>query len=230
MSQFIVEIANTSDDAFRTAALLGLPATWSEYMDAIQRARVDGLYVAKLCDYKEGSIAEYIREPVDLPELNLLAQHLDALSEDEAVLFHVIATREAIKEKDRRITTDRLINIAHSLDGCHLFYGIKNDAQIGRFLHENDLVEGDAEDSLHVEQNIKRFGDNYAAILGREHREQNNGIVFNEGYVIPDEIKDIYAPLSREPFQEPTKPLTLELSNGQGKNTPYTCLMIRFWS
>lgn len=83
---FEVEISNRGPRGYETAALLKMPATWGEFNDALQKARIED---GRCCQNEltrieyPGIQREMIGDNVDLYELNLLAQRLSELSKDE---------------------------------------------------------------------------------------------------------------------------------------------------
>lgn len=83
---FEVEISNKSPKGYETATVLKMPATWAEFQDALEKARIKD---ARDC-HNELTRIEYpgiqrgmIGDNVNLYELNLLAQRLTMLSEDD---------------------------------------------------------------------------------------------------------------------------------------------------
>ena len=83
---FEVEISNKTPKGYETATTLEMPATWAEFHDALEKARVKD---ARDC-HNELTKIEYpgiqrgmIGDNVNLYELNLLAQRLAMLSEDD---------------------------------------------------------------------------------------------------------------------------------------------------
>ena len=83
---FEVEISNRGPRGYETAALLKMPATWGEFNDALQKARIED---GRCCQNEltrieyPGIQREMIGDNVDLYELNLLAQRLSELSKDD---------------------------------------------------------------------------------------------------------------------------------------------------
>lgn len=83
---FEVEIRNNGPKGYETAVSLRMPATWSEFHDALQKARIkDGrscgnelLYVGY-----DGLQRGMIGRNINLYDLNLLAQRLTALTPEE---------------------------------------------------------------------------------------------------------------------------------------------------
>lgn len=83
---FEVEISNKTPKGYETATTLEMPATWAEFHDALEKARIKD---ARDC-CNELTRIEYpgiqrgmIGDNVNLYELNLLAQRLAMLSEDD---------------------------------------------------------------------------------------------------------------------------------------------------
>ena len=83
---FEVEISNGSPKGYETATVMELPASWAEFNDALQKARIkDG----RSCKNEltgihcKGLQRGMIGENVNLYDLNLFAQRLAILTEDQ---------------------------------------------------------------------------------------------------------------------------------------------------
>ena len=97
---FEVEIRNNGPKGYETAVSLRMPATWSEFHDALQKARIkDGrscgnelLYVGY-----DGLQRGMIGRNINLYDLNLLAQRLTLLNASQAVVLDTNIPAESIE-------------------------------------------------------------------------------------------------------------------------------------
>ena len=83
---FEVEISNNSPKSYETATTMRMPATWAEFNDAIQKARIADARVCKnelIRIHYPGITGGLIGTDNNLYDLNLLAQRLAALTEDQ---------------------------------------------------------------------------------------------------------------------------------------------------
>lgn len=83
---FEVEISNGSPKGYETATVMKMPATWSEFNDALQKARItDGRFCKNelTCIRYGGLRRGIIGDNVNLYDLNLFAQRLATLTEDQ---------------------------------------------------------------------------------------------------------------------------------------------------
>lgn len=119
---FEVEISNKTPKSYETATVLKMPATWAEFHDALQKARIND---ARDC-HNELTRIEYpgiqrgmIGENVNLYELNLLAQRLAILSEDDRMGLDGLLQIEGGRYIGP-IPLPRLINLTYNADICLL--------------------------------------------------------------------------------------------------------------
>ena len=115
---FEVEISNRGPRGYETAALLKMPATWGEFNDALQKARIED---GRCCQNEltrieyPGIQREMIGDNVDLYELNLLAQRLSELSKDDQMGMDGLLQIEKIHSTGP-ISLPRLINLTFNAD------------------------------------------------------------------------------------------------------------------
>ena len=94
---FEVEISNDGPRGYETATELELPATWAEFHDALEKARITdgsccGIEATEI-HHKEISEAD-LGKVKNLYELNLFAQRLSMLEEDQACGFEGLLQME----------------------------------------------------------------------------------------------------------------------------------------
>lgn len=133
---FEVEISNRGPRGYETAALLKMPATWGEFNDALQKARIED---GRCCQNEltrieyPGIQREMIGDNVDLYELNLLAQRLSELSKDDQMGMDGLLQIEKIHSTGP-ISLPRLINLTFNADICLLAPQVSNTQELGGLL------------------------------------------------------------------------------------------------
>lgn len=126
MREFEVEISRPGEFGILTSSTLELPATWVEYQDAMEKARITDdrvIYEVELCGTRWSCLENRIPAPIYLPELNLLAQRLAGLSSQQNAIFDAMVSIEAKQSKRNTIPLPRLINFTYSLDNCRVAPG-----------------------------------------------------------------------------------------------------------
>ncbi|MDL2293794.1 hypothetical protein LJC60_04100 [Ruminococcaceae bacterium OttesenSCG-928-D13] len=218
MREFEIEISRPGTFGALTSATLELPATWAEYNDAMQKARITDdrvIYEVEICDIKRRSLQGRIGAPVHLPELNLLAQRLAELPQHQSSIFDAMVSIEAQKNHNDKIPLPRLINFTHSLDSCHVAPGMRNDVSLGRWLFENDMLPQEVHDFAAArifwgsETEDERFG-----LIGARHRQRENGVFSSVGYVEVEAIQEVYTPGNTVYFHRSDAPVVLSVSKG----------------
>ena len=116
---FEVEISNRTPKGYEAATVLEMPATWAEFHDALEKARIKD--ARDCCNeltriWYAGITGDMIGEDVNLYELNLLAQRLAALSEDDWMGLNGLLQIEAA-QRDGPIPPPRLCCICRSCLG-----------------------------------------------------------------------------------------------------------------
>ncbi len=196
---------------------LNLPATPYELLDALDALRLDReSRVNFMVDeyYRFSSLAHFLSKPSDLYELNALAQKLSELDDRQAAAFEGLLEIESQILKEAPYGLPDLIDIAYSTGCCHVVDGIENDAELGRFCAENDLVPGTEAlpdtvfELLDFEQ------------IGREHRLSEGGVLVERdaehsgGYVERhSDLVRVYQDLDLTP-RAPDYTILLEVSKG----------------
>ena len=130
---FEVEISNKTPKGYETATVLKLPATWAEFHDALEKARIND---ARDC-HNELTRIEYpgiqrgmIGDNVNLYELNLLAQRLTMLSEDDRMGLDGLLQIES-RQHIGPIPLPRLINLTYNTDICTLAPYVSDIQELG---------------------------------------------------------------------------------------------------
>ena len=162
-------------------AELGLPASDYEMLDLMERLRLEPgqppyLEILRY-DEKYDYLEKCIQDLPDIYQLNALARKLaEFTSSQDMASFEGLVGKE-MENGDESIELSRLIDFAHSTDCCYVAEGAETDFQLGKFLVENDFIEeanGLSESMLA----LLDFGK-----IGREHREQEDGVYTSFGYV-----------------------------------------------
>jgi hypothetical protein len=171
MTEFTVEISQPGSSGALTSATLELPATWAEYTDAMEKARITDDYrmdyTVELCDCRRLYLQDKIPQPIHLLELNLLAQRLDGLSRRQSGIFDAMVIIEGKKNGSVPIPLPRLINFTHSLDNCRVAYGVTTDEALGKWLYENDMLSDNEHETALFKKWESAYADRYFALLAK---------------------------------------------------------------
>ena len=123
-----------------------LPATAMQIEDALQKARItdsyDDMTVSIInCPYLPELTNTRIYG-VSIKELNLFANRVTMLSENEIIALNGIFLNQNAQEKyDDRISMKELINLTYGLQEVPVVKNISTDKQLGQFVIDNDLNE-----------------------------------------------------------------------------------------
>lgn len=222
---FEAEIRNDSPRGYETATTLKLPATWAGFNDALQKARIeDGRHCRnELTKIRyEGIVKSMIGEDVDLYDLNLLAQRLAALTEDQKVGMDALLKME----RERRagpIPLERLINLTYHTDICALAPQVSNHQELGAFLYENGMLSDEAIALLDTMEQGSDLQKRLLELLGEQHQEEHGGVFTSRGYAeLGGDIKDTYASLPGEAacFHR-SAPVVLKVTKGYFDDPSY---------
>lgn len=117
---FEVEISNGGPKGYETAITLKLPATWAEFHDALQKARITdgrncGIELTR--SWWAGLSPDLIGNARNLYELNLFAQRLTMLIAEELLCLDVLLKMEQA-QSTKAIPLPKLINLTFNT-GCH---------------------------------------------------------------------------------------------------------------
>ena len=187
---------------------LDLPASDYEMLDLMERLRrepgqppyVEVLKIREEYNYLDKCLPEL----PDIYQLNSLARKLAEFAfVQEMVAFEGMVGKE-MQKGSVPIRLTRLIDFAHSTDCCVIAENTMTDYQLGKFLVDNDFIEeaSDLPDSaLALLDYVK---------IGREHREQTDGVYTGFGYV--ERQSEIHCVSKAMDFQ-PRKPSYTVLLN-----------------
>lgn len=215
---FEVEISNRGPRGYETAALLKMPATWGEFNDALQKARIED---GRCCQNEltrieyPGIQREMIGDNVDLYELNLLAQRLSELSKDDQMGMDGLLQIEKIHSTGP-ISLPRLINLTFNADICLLAPHVSDTQELGALLYESEILSGEAMALLDTTEPDSQFQNALLGVFGQKHQEDFDGVFTSQGYVEPgDEFKEVYRRGEIAPyFDHSGAPVVLEVSKG----------------
>lgn len=184
-------------------AELDLPATPWELIDALDKLRlVDGgepyWQVEDIGRY--GFLAPLLDDS-DLYQFNALAEQLSTFDHVEAIAFEGLVQMEVdelCQTNGGELTLQRLLDLAYSVDGCHVVPGIRDDAALGRFYAENEFLP----ELEQVPDSVLELLD-YAKI-GEKMRRDEHGAMTPNGYVVREaELRQAPPNLGRPPRKPP---------------------------
>lgn len=164
-------------------AELNLPATDYELLDLMERLRLEPGQAPNLeiLEYREDEysfdyLSGHLPDSPDLLQLNALAHRLAELDERGIAAFEGFVGMD-IQEGKTAIPLPRLIDYAHSGDCCHVVTEASTDAELGRFLAENDFIP-EVESLPDEAFKLLAFDQ-----IGKRHRENEGGVFTSWGYV-----------------------------------------------
>ena len=145
-------------------------------------------------------LADHMPEDMDLKELNLLAGKLAEFSSTQEAAFEGLVRMDLDKGMTE-LPLCRLVDLANSVDCCHVAPGVVNDEQLGHFYVDNDfpvIPPGLPEELYEILD--------YEAI-GRKARMEEGGVFTSEGYVVQHSDLDVsYSQSHCEPQMEVMSP------------------------
>lgn len=204
---FELYIANALRDEERYA-VLDLPATPYEMLDALERAGCRSSEEAyyQVEEYLDFEYLESVISPdCSLNHLNALAEKLSELNDRQSITFEGLLRMEQEKNEGQ-ISIHTLLQLAHNADCCHVVGEARNDSQLGRFYAENDFFEelADLPDKVFELLDFER--------IGREQRQAEGGVFTRGGYVVQNtELEQI--PLPDDPPPKPDYTVLLEVGH-----------------
>ena len=203
---FELYIANALRDEERYA-VLDLPATPYEMLDALERAGCRSSEEAyyQVEEYLDFEYLESVISPdCSLNHLNALAEKLSELNDRQSITFEGLLRMEQEKNEGQ-ISIHTLLQLAHNADCCYVLGEAVNDSQLGRFYAENDFLEelADLPDKVFELLDFER--------IGREQRQAEGGVFTRGGYVVQNtELEQI--PLPDDPPPKPDYTVLLKVS------------------
>lgn len=130
----------------------------------------------------EGIVKSIIGEDVDLYDLNLLAQRLAGLSEDQQMGMDALLKMEQARQAGP-IPLERLINLTYNTDICCLAPQVSNHQELGAFLYENGMLSDEAIALLDTMEQGSDLQKRSLELLGEQHQEEHGGVFTSRGYV-----------------------------------------------
>ena len=212
---FEVEISNNGPRGWETAAVLELPATWAEFHDALQKARIeDGRFCRnELLHIRDSGFPDsVIGQDVNLYDLNLFAQRLAALNDTQGMGMKALLEME---RHDGPIPLNYLIHLTYNTDTCRLMPQLSDDRELGAFLYENRLLSDEAMALLDKAEPDSGFQSKLLALLGEQHRQDHGGVFTRWGYAeIHGEMREMDEPEKAAVLHRPGAPVILEVTKG----------------
>ena len=129
-------------------------------------------------------LEEHMPEDMDLTELNLLAGKLADLEPTQEACFEGLVRMDLDKGMEE-LPLNRLIDLANSVDCCHVVAEAGNDEQLGHFYVDNDFPV--VPDGLPEEvYKLLDYG-----TIGRKARMEEGGVFTSGGYVVQHRDLDV---------------------------------------
>ena len=221
-------------------AELELPATPWEMVDAMDRLRLSEgqepyWQVEDMGRYE--FLAPHL-DGYDLYQFNALAEKLRTFGDVDAVAFEGLvqmALDKLYQNNGGELTLRRVLDLAYSVDCCHVVPEVRDDTALGRFYVENDFLP-----------ELEKVPDKVLEMLdyekiGKMMRQGENSVITPHGYVERhSELKQAPADLGKPPRkpaymmrflcsnEHQTVPLNLPASQAK-LNTVLTRLALDNW-
>ena len=220
---FKVKISNGTPKSYETATTLELPATWAEFHDALEKARIKD---ARDC-HNELTRIEYpgiqrgmIGDNVNLYELNLLAQRLTMLSKDDRMGLDGLLQIEG-GQHIGPIPLPRLINLTYNADICLLAPQVSNNQELGALLYESEMLPLEAMILLDTTEEGSAYRKDLLEVFGKQHQEDHGGVFTRRGYVEPGgDFKEVYRRGEIMPYFNRTgAPVELEVTRSNAQES-----------
>ena len=193
---FSVYIGNPDKDNGTT---LDLPAKPWAMRDALEKLRLrEGQEPYwQVEDLGRYDFLESHLDKCDLYHFNALAEQLSTFNEADAIAFEGLVQMESDKlhqENSGELTIQRMLDLAYSVDCCHVVPEVRDDAALGKFYVENDFLP----ELEKVPDKVLEMLD-YAKI-GRTMRQGEQSVITPHGYVERhSELKQAPADLGKPP-------------------------------
>ena len=176
-------------------AELELPATPWEMVDAMDRLRLSEGQEPywQVEDLGRYDFLAIHLDKCDLYQFNALAEKLSTFNAADAIAFEGLVQME-IDE----LTVQRMLDLAYSVDCCHVVPEVRDDTALGRFYVENDFLP-----------ELEKVPDTVLEMLdyekiGKMMRQGENSVITPHGYVERhSELKQAPPNLGRPPRKPP---------------------------
>lgn len=222
--EFEVEIGNGGPKSYETAVTLELPAAWAEFMDALQMARIEDsrkCKVSVLQSRRKELPPSLIGRNVNLLELNLLAQRLTMLTDDQEFGFEGLLKIEQARRYGP-IPLPRLINLTFNTDHCCVATRIYSHRELGALLFDSEMLSDEATALLDTTEPDSEFRNDLLALLGKQHMDDVGGVITDRGYVeLSVPLKEVYVPGEMAYFDRTGAPVVLQVSKGYFDDPAY---------
>ena len=178
---------------------LDLPARPWELLDALERLRLrEGQEPYwQVEDLGRYDFLTSHLDKCDLYQFNALAEQLSTFNEADAIAFEGLVQMESDKlhqENGGELTIQWMLDLAYSVDCCHVVPEVRGDAALGKFYVENDFLP----ELEKVPDKVLEMLD-YAKI-GRTMRQGECSAITPHGYVERhSELKQAPADLGKPP-------------------------------
>lgn len=211
---FEVEIRNGTPKGYETSTVLKMPATWSEFQDALQKARIEEgcPSMNEPLQVRYGALNQYmVGRNVDLYDLNLLAHRLAALPAEQASRMNALLALEWSRHRGP-VPLKRLLDMSYNTDACCIAPRVSNRQELGAFLYENDMLSAEAAALVDTTEPESDFRAELLKLLAGQHLKDHEGAFTSYGYVeLVGEIRP--RPADRTCFQRPGAPVVLEVTS-----------------
>lgn len=212
-----MEVKNIFQFQIATAITLKLPATWAEFHDALQKARIPdgrncGIELTR--SWWAGLSSDLIGGAKNLYELNLFARRLTMLTSVELLSMDGLLKMEQA-QGTKSIPLPRLINLTFNAD-CHIVPDVFNDESLGAFLYENEMLTKEVECLLDTTEPGSGYRGRLLEVFGEEHRQAIGGVFTSCGYMEPsgEAFEEVYRPGQMAYFDRSGSPVVLEVTMG----------------
>ncbi len=196
-----------------------MPATWVEFNDALQKARIkDGRSCKNelTCIRCEALRRGMIGDHVNLYDLNLFAQRLATLTEDQRPGMEALLKMEQ-EQYSGPIPLERLINLTYNTDICCFAPRVSNHEELGAFLYANEMLSNEAMALLDTTEEGSGFQERLLELLGEQHQEDHGGVFTDFGYadwVEKSSLSMCTGPGNVAYFHRSGAPVVLEVRKG----------------
>lgn len=217
--EFSVEISNTGSESYATATTLEMPATWAEFHDALHQARIsDG----RICHNELLQVrrkefpSALIGRDVNLYELNLLAQRLAMLTDEQDFAFEGLLKMKQSKTSGP-IPLCQLINLTFQTDSCCVASNVFSYKGLGELLFEGEMLPNEAITLLEAAKPNSEYKNSLLTAFGKKRCEDEGGVITSRGYVEAGggAFKEVYVPGEMAYFERSGAPVVLEVSKNR---------------
>ena len=209
-----VEISNGDSKSCVMDVALELPATWSEFFDALQKARIADPRHCNNEILTMRHVQKCLRRPigrnVNLLELNLLAQRMTMLTEEQMLGFEGLLQMELPAESGS-VPLPKLINLTFCTDQCRVTANVRCDRELGMLLLDSDMLPAEAAHLFAATEPDSEYRNSLLEVFGKKHREDAGGVFIDQSYIETiGEIGSVYIPGQMAYFDRTGAPVVLK--------------------